>query len=116
MKDLKHLYYFEKLLEDANNELVRQAQSEGLKCCLLYTSQEEKLQNHQAGLFDGSSDGMVYYGLEKEKRTKPCVVTIEEKRLGMLGDDKDTCLLYTSSAAFLTYHRHVPAQSPHKNL
>src|SRR5574344_1905593 len=32
MKDLKHLYYFEKLLEDANNELVRQAQSEGRKC------------------------------------------------------------------------------------
>ncbi len=29
MKDLKHLYYFESLLEDANNELVRQAQSEG---------------------------------------------------------------------------------------
>ena len=32
MKDLKHLYYFEKLLEDANNELVRQAKDEGLKC------------------------------------------------------------------------------------
>ena len=32
MKDLKHLYYFEHLLDDANNELVRQAQSEGLKC------------------------------------------------------------------------------------
>lgn len=32
MKDLKHLYYFEKLLEDANNELVRQAQAEGKKC------------------------------------------------------------------------------------
>lgn len=32
MKDLKHMYFFEKLLEDANNELVRQAQSEGLKC------------------------------------------------------------------------------------
>ena len=29
MKDLKHLYYFETLLQDANNELVRQAQSEG---------------------------------------------------------------------------------------
>ena len=29
MKDLKHLYYFEKLLEDVNNDLVRQAQSEG---------------------------------------------------------------------------------------
>lgn len=32
MKDLKHLYYFEKLLEDANNDLVRQAQAEGRKC------------------------------------------------------------------------------------
>lgn len=32
MKDLKHLYYFEKLLDDANNELVRKAQSEGRKC------------------------------------------------------------------------------------
>ena len=32
MKDLKHLYYFEKLLDDANNELVREAQNQGLKC------------------------------------------------------------------------------------
>ncbi len=32
MKDLKHLYYFEKLLEEANNDLIRQAQSEGKKC------------------------------------------------------------------------------------
>lgn len=32
MKDLKHLYYFEQLLEDADNELVRQAQDEGRKC------------------------------------------------------------------------------------
>ncbi|MCR4790235.1 MAG: 2-hydroxyacyl-CoA dehydratase family protein [Treponemataceae bacterium] len=32
MKDLKHLYYLEKLLEDANNELVRKAQDKGLKC------------------------------------------------------------------------------------
>ena len=32
MKDLKHLYYFEKLLEDANNDLVRQAQEDGRKC------------------------------------------------------------------------------------
>lgn len=29
MKDLKHLIYFESLLEDANNELVRQAHEEG---------------------------------------------------------------------------------------
>lgn len=28
MKDLKHLYYFERLLDDANNELVRQAKEE----------------------------------------------------------------------------------------
>ncbi len=32
MKDLKHLYYFERLLQEANNELVRQAQEEGKKC------------------------------------------------------------------------------------
>ncbi len=32
MKDLKHLYYFEKLLEDADNELVRKAQAEGRIC------------------------------------------------------------------------------------
>jgi len=29
LKDLKHLIYFENLLEDANNELVRQAQADG---------------------------------------------------------------------------------------
>lgn len=29
MKDLKHLYYFENLLQEANNELVRGAQEEG---------------------------------------------------------------------------------------
>lgn len=29
MKELKHLIYFENLLEDANNELVRQAEAEG---------------------------------------------------------------------------------------
>ncbi len=32
MKDLRHLYYFEKLLDDANNELVRKAKENGLKC------------------------------------------------------------------------------------
>ena len=29
MKDLKHLIYFEGLLESANNELVQQAQKDG---------------------------------------------------------------------------------------
>ena len=32
MKDLKHLIYFEDLLQEANNELIRQAQSDGMKC------------------------------------------------------------------------------------
>lgn len=36
MKDLKHLIYFEKLLDEANNELVRQAKSEG-RLALGYT-------------------------------------------------------------------------------
>ena len=32
MKDLKHLIFFENLLQEANNELIRQAKSEGKKC------------------------------------------------------------------------------------
>lgn len=32
MKDLKHLYYFEKLLDDANNDLVREAKADGKVC------------------------------------------------------------------------------------
>lgn len=32
MKDLKHLFYFEKLLDDADNELVRKAQEDGNIC------------------------------------------------------------------------------------
>ena len=32
MKDLKYLRYFEDLLQEANNELVIQARSEGKKC------------------------------------------------------------------------------------
>ena len=36
MKDLKHLIYFESLLENADNELIKQAQAEG-NICLGYT-------------------------------------------------------------------------------
>ena len=36
MKDLKHLIYFENLLLEANNELIRQAQEDG-KVCVAYT-------------------------------------------------------------------------------
>lgn len=32
MKDLKHLYYFEQLLNEADNELIREAQEAGKKC------------------------------------------------------------------------------------
>lgn len=32
MKDLKHLIFFENLLQEANNDLIRQAQGEGKKC------------------------------------------------------------------------------------
>lgn len=32
MKDLKHLIYFEDLLQEAHNDLIRQAQEEGKKC------------------------------------------------------------------------------------
>ncbi len=69
MKDLKHLYYFERLLEDANNELIQQAKSEGLKC-IAYTCENvpEPLMN-LAGTFStrlraprtGSIDMGTYY-------------------------------------------------------
>ena len=36
MKDLKHTIYFENLLEDAHNELIKQAQKDG-QICLGYT-------------------------------------------------------------------------------
>lgn len=36
MKDLKHLIYFENLLEDANNELIAQAKKDG-QICVAYT-------------------------------------------------------------------------------
>ncbi len=36
MKDLKHLFYFENLLQEANNELVQKAKKDG-KLCLAYT-------------------------------------------------------------------------------
>ncbi|MCF0137860.1 MAG: 2-hydroxyacyl-CoA dehydratase [Oscillospiraceae bacterium] len=36
MKDLKHLIYFEKLLEDSNNELIAQAKEDG-RICVAYT-------------------------------------------------------------------------------
>lgn len=68
--------------------------------CFYHCNQEEKLQNHQAGLFDGSSDRMFYYGLEKDKRTKPCVVTIEEQELGKLTEDKDGSFLDMAQQAF----------------
>jgi hypothetical protein len=35
MKDLKHLLYFENLLQNADNELVQQAKSEGKVCVAL---------------------------------------------------------------------------------
>ena len=35
MKDLKHLLYFESLLQEAHNDLVAQAQNEG-KICVAY--------------------------------------------------------------------------------
>ena len=36
MRDLKHLIYFENLLQEANNDLVKQAKEEG-KLALGYT-------------------------------------------------------------------------------
>ena len=47
MRDLKHLIYFESLLENADNDLVKQAQTEG-KLAIGYTCYHmpEPLLNH----------------------------------------------------------------------
>ena len=42
MKDLKHLLYFENLLQEAQNELILQAQSEG-KVCVAYVCENLSL-------------------------------------------------------------------------
>ena len=41
MKDLKHLIYFENLLQEANNVLIRQAQDEGKVCARMSASTPE---------------------------------------------------------------------------
>ena len=69
MKDLKHLIYFENLLQSANNELIQQAKKEGRKC-VAFTCENlpEPLMNLE-GIFStrlrapntGSMDISTYY-------------------------------------------------------
>ena len=46
MKDLKHLYYFENLLQEANNELVQKAKADGK----LGISQIQQPENPEAAI------------------------------------------------------------------
>ena len=41
MKDLKHLLYFENLLQEAHNDLIAQAQNEG-KICVAYACERSQ--------------------------------------------------------------------------
>lgn len=65
------------------------------ECFYFYScNQEEALQMHQVGLFDGSGDEMTYLELEKDKRTRPVVVEVQEEKLGVFGmEDKDRTFL-----------------------
>ena len=69
MKDLKHLLYFEDLLQNANNELIEQAKKEG-RICAAFTCENipEPLMNlgnaFSVRLFapnSGSLDIATYY-------------------------------------------------------
>ena len=69
MKDLKHLLYFENLLQNANNELIEQAKKDG-KICAAFTCENipEPLMNlgnaFSVRLFapnSGSLDIATYY-------------------------------------------------------
>lgn len=69
MKDLKYLYYFEKLLENAENELVRRAQESGRKCVGSVCYQVPEVLMELEGIFpvrlraprSGSLDISTYY-------------------------------------------------------
>lgn len=65
------------------------------ECFYFYScNQEETLQNHQVGLFDGEDGEITYLGLKKNKQTKPIVVEIEQEELGrMTNADKDRQML-----------------------
>lgn len=53
MKDLKHLLYFENLLQEAHNDLSHRQQNEG-KICVAYACENtpEPLLNLARGVFD----------------------------------------------------------------
>lgn len=65
------------------------------ECFYFYScNQEEALQTHRVGLFDGSGDEMTYLELEKDKRTRPVVVEVQEEKPGVFGmEDKDRTFL-----------------------
>lgn len=71
------------------------------ECFYFYScNQEEALQIHQVGLFDGSGEEMTYLELEKDKRTKPVSVEIREEKLGVLGTgEKDRNFLEMARTA-----------------
>ena len=61
------------------------------ECFYFYScNQEESLQNHQVGLFDGTKEEIAYLSLKKDQRTKPVAVDIKELPLGSLpGENRD---------------------------
>ena len=69
MKDLKHLIYFENLLQDANNELIAQAKSEGKRCVAYVCENVPEPLLNLAGIFSirlraprtGSMEMATYY-------------------------------------------------------
>lgn len=69
MKDLKHLIYFENLLQEADNELVKEAEAEGQKCIGTQCSQVPEVLINLPGSFSvrlfaprtGSIDICTYY-------------------------------------------------------
>ncbi|MCF0103903.1 MAG: 2-hydroxyacyl-CoA dehydratase [Eggerthellaceae bacterium] len=69
MKDLQHMYYFENLMNDANNELVREAKDAGRKCIGVTCFQIPEVLTNLEGCFGvhlraprtGSMDIATYY-------------------------------------------------------
>lgn len=76
------------------------------ECFYFYhCNQEENLQNHLAGLFDGSEGELTFLELSKEKQTRPVVVEIAREELGhfpreLQAGEKDRKLLEAAQQVF----------------
>ena len=102
MKDLKHLIYFEGLLESANNELVQQAQKDG-KLAMGLGSANYICPTSSASAVD--KDEILLYGPDlKEIRGNTVFARIVFIRVGVMDGDDEEIYRALKDIEFCKYH------------